>query len=327
MTITFLFTSDNMSLIKFNGKVLGKCHKHPLEFCVPHFETAIVEILPFNEDKNYCNQSFLINNEGTLSCLSPLVKITKFFENNYSVHFSPKELHDKSYLKAVYQQNYTHNNLHHSATIFYDGNYSLTVECEQYMETYTLPELTDITISVINIPKTCFLLKGNKKSRTYIKIIAFENDYFVPFDGYVKEINIKNNKLFITECFNDHMGHCLENTCILENNEFRILEEKKLYSKNKNLNQIPKEVIPYVFIESIKSSFLEDEKDLLTEELKKADINYFENYFGDFTDIVQNPITNRLCLIKKITDNYFEAIDYDFEFEKGKISNITIIND
>lgn len=322
MTINFLFTSIVKCLIKFNGKALGNCYNYPLSFSAPFFETAIIEILPFNENKNFCNQSFLINNAGVLSCQSPLVQITKFCQNHYGIHFVPLEIFTKSCLKAVYQQNYAEKNLHHSATVFYDGAYSLVTECEHFMETYILPEIFDIEVLVVNIPSACFLLKGRHKKGIYIKIIDFDDDYCVIYDSFVKEVKAENNKLYITEGFDDHMGHCLEKVYFKENKKLKIEAEKKLYTKGKDINFVNKALIPYIFIESIKSCFFEEKEILLTEELQAADIDYFKTFFGDYTEIMQNPVTKRLCLIKKINGNYFEAADYNFEFENGKISNV-----
>lgn len=321
MTMNFLFTSTVKSLIKFNGKTLGICHKTPLEFSAPYFMTAIIEILPFNTDKVYSNQSFLIDNSAELSCKSPLLKIIKFQKNYYSLCFSPKESFQKNCFKAVCQQNYAEKNLHHTATVYFDGAYSLVIECEQFMETYNLPFLNEISLDVITIPDACILLKGKQNLDTYILIIKALDDYFILYEGFVKEVKIENKKLNITEGFNDHMGHSLEKVCFVENGNLKIQSETKLYTKGRDVNLILNEIVPFVFIESV-NSFLEEEISLLSDDLKKVDINYFKSFFGEFDEVMQNPVTKLPCVIKKITGNYSEAVDYIFEFENGKISNI-----
>ena len=321
MTINFLFTANIKSLIKFNGKILGVLNNNALKFCTPCFETAVIEILPFNTEKIFCNQSFLIDSSSSLNCKSNLIKITKFTANNYGIHFCLKDSFSKTCLKALCQQTYVEKNLHHTATVFFDGSYSLVIECEQFIETYDLPDITDVSLSIINIPVQCILLSGKHKNENYVKIIRASDDYHCIYDRFVKEIKTEENKLLITEGFDDHMGHALEKTCSVENDVLKVLDMKKLYTKAREPADIVFDIIPYVFIESIEN-FFEEEKIVLTEELQSTDQSYFKSFFGDFIDVMQNPVTKKPCTIKKITGNYFEAVDYNFEFENGKISNI-----
>jgi len=307
--------------VKFNGANIGICQNYPLASEVSDFKTCVIEVLPFNNFQNFCNTSFLFDSTGALECKSPRVKITKFFQNFYGVHFDCYPLPEREN-QIICQLDYSEKNMQHCATILYDGALRLNLESAQFVENYVLPSVIDVKLQQIQIPSRCLMLYGKKNSDTYLKLISFADDYKVLYDGFVKDFKISDSKLYLTEGFNDHMGHCLEKILSLSGSALKTESIKKLYTKGKSLENIPIEILPYVFLESVKSSFIEEEKALLSENLRSAGIQYFTSYFCEIYDIMQNPKTLKPCVIKKISENYFTAADYSFEFLENKICNI-----
>lgn len=318
--ISFLFTSNVHCSIKLNEKNVGIIKDFPIFFETPDFDACTIEVLPFCDFQNYCNTSFSFDNTGVLECKSPRVKITKFFKNYYGVHFECLPLVQNE-SRVISQLNYNEKNLQHCATVFYNGNLILNIESAQYVENFVLPNVIDISLQQISIPDKCLLLTAKKNSQVYLKLIGLMEDYTVFYDGLVKYFKLEDNKLFLTESFNDHLGHCEEKTLSLSSN-LKIESVKKFYTKNKDISNIPLEILPYVFLECVRSRFLSEEKEILSENLQSADEEYFASYFGEICNVIQNPKTHKPCVIKKVTENYFVALDYSFEYKNGKIYNI-----
>jgi len=318
--INFLFTSNVQCLIRFDGKNVGIVKDFPAFFETPDFEICVMEVLPFNNFQNYCNTSFLFQNIGTLECLSSRVKIIKFFHNYYGVHFDCLPLVQNE-SRIICQINYTEKDLAHCATVSYNGNLILNIESAQYVEYYVLPNVIDINLQQIAIPDKCLLLSARETSKIYLKLIALKDDYTVFYDGYVLDFKISDNKLIVTESLGSHLGHSLEKVLSLFDN-LKTEKVKKGYSKSKDLLDIPLEILPYVFLESVKNGFLKEETAILSENLYNVGEEYFITYFGEIYDVMQNPKTYKPCIIKKAADNCFLAEDFSFEFKNGKIYNV-----
>ncbi|MCL1901694.1 MAG: hypothetical protein FWG51_04790 [Firmicutes bacterium] len=315
-----MFTSNINCSVRFNEKNIGIIKDSPLFFEAPALERYIVEILPFCDFQNFCNACFLLSNTGSLDCKSGRVNITKFSADYYAVHFNCLPLLQNE-SRLICQFNYNEKNLAHCATVFYNGNLILNIESAMYVENYVLPNVVDVKLQQISIPDKCLLLSAKQNSKTYLKIAALKDDYTVFYDGFVLNFKIFENKLFLTESLGGHMGHCLEKVLSLSDS-LKTESAEKNYIKNKDLNNIPPEILPYVFLESVKNGFLKEEKAILAENLQNADEEYFINFFGEIYDIMQNPKTHKPCIVKKLRDNCYLAVDYSFEFKNGKIYNI-----
>lgn len=150
----------------------------------------------------------------------------------------------------------------------------------------------------------CYIYFTGK--RNFLVLIKNEE---LCFADYFDECNLKDKEKF----FMCKQHDCLNHGKVCEIKQDKI-ENYLVYLDNEEM-QLKKEFVPSVFMDCVKVGNLKYAKNLLCEELKRA--NNVENFFPDFDMFFQ--IEERVvALIKK---NTLSGV-FKFEIENCKISNI-----
>lgn len=87
-------------------------------------------------------------------------------------------------------------------------------------------------------------------------------------------------------------------------------------------------LIPYYFLEAVQYENYNDAIELLDKNnYDKIEPIQLKNFFGSFTDVLQNPYHRELApfaaIKQKVSDSLYQLKYYNFEIKDGKIENIT----
>ncbi len=101
-----------------------------------------------------------------------------------------------------------------------------------------------------------------------------------------------------------------------------LFAEKDIYINNKPKLITNEKLIPYAFLESVKSKNYKLARHYISKNMQeKLTDNILSDFFGDILSICQDTYNDKICVIQQEND-VFIAKDYSFEVKNGKINNI-----
>lgn len=228
--------------------------------------------------------------------------------------------------EPVKQIKYKQGNIMHTATLFFDNLYYIELENEDSIIKRRIDgNITDVTLFAENINGSSFAaVYGKCRDKKYNLFIGYDEDYKILGEYYLNSSKIEKNKLILNKTYNDMCRHSEEIYIDYDGKNFKETEKKKSVLKPIRQNN---KLLPYYFTEAVLSKNYGEAIIMLDKNSYKdiTDIQ-LENFFGDFSDILQNIYDEKyagyIAIKKHIAKSFYELKYYDFKIKEGLIDNI-----
>lgn len=182
---------------------------------------------------------------------------------------------------CYYQQNVKVENTVHILSCKADRIHKITIETQNEIITLPLPaQPHDICFKASKISEgQLLLIRAKLNNKTYLAILHYNDDYTLIMCLVCDKLSVAEGKITVE----DYLHDCLQRKCVRVlkfcNNAF--IEESRHFEYDCYINY-PDELIPYVFLESLKAK----DDDMISRYLSPS-MRDFDCYgfFGDFAGI------------------------------------------
>lgn len=275
-------------------------------------------LLPYAVTINYNHNLFELEGEN--------VTVTDFKNKHYELLFLKNQVTFHDTLEVLKQTTYSILSASHTATLFYDGIYQVSIQDKELIFTHNIDAcIKNGTIAKIK-NKDVIVIKANTKwNETYILILGYHNNaYTILKEGIVNKIEYGADTLTLLTKQKDMAGHGIVEAFKIEGHNLTLEETYVVYTQEKPKITTIKELIPFAFLEAVKVKNYSLAREYLTQELNASlQEEHFNAYFGDYEEVVsakyEEEIKNKICLIYK--NKIRSAKTFLVEFDKNKISN------
>lgn len=307
----YYFLSNFSAVIKIDGVYLGALGKSAKTFECDKNSVPLVEVTSLSFP---CTTYAFLLNEKFLTTPNDHVSVTDL-KGGYFIKFLLPASTDFSVIK---QEKFTGL----TATIFNQNGLKLSIETEKdfYYENLDF-SFESASVFPVKLFGNAFLgieFVGDKKRLLLYKIADCVQK---KFSAEVDDFNFDNG-FYTKYCLKDIAKHIVEIHWQFTNDEFCEGQKTITQSQNFHVENLPKEVLPYAFLEELLIGGKIDEY-LAQNILSKAD--RLKGYFGEFLGVCPPPSfrkQNEVGLIYTKKNNIFEVNYFTFEFEKDKICNV-----
>lgn len=292
------------SVIKINGKAVGKVIDFPLKLNADNFD--FFEICPICEKEN--NLNFILDFSHPFSSN----KVTFIdLKNAYSFYYFSSNFEEKT---LIYHQLKSENAL---ITVYCDNQNKLCIETEKDFLIENLSLKTErAEIKLFGNTHAIILLYGKENTIFIYSLFPIKKVYQTTF------FNVEiSDEIKITKVYKDVLKHVETFNISLENEEIKItnrsLTTKKPYVEKLFLP----EIIPYIFLEELLLS------GDLTPYLSQSMIenqDRLKEYFGNFLSIIppKDRTETEIGLLYYRENNSYFVEYFTFDLEDNKIVNI-----
>jgi hypothetical protein len=265
---------------------------------------------------------------GIVASSNECVQITEFPLNHFEVLFLKNCVAMHSTPTVLKQQSYFIKGKEHTATIFFDGIYQISIQEKDLLFAKEIEHQIDhISIEKIKNKEVIILEAKTNTLEDYYLILLYKNNaYEIVTEGLFEKIEYSADSLTTLQKQNDMAGHAKVVEYELKNDAVIVKDNYTVYKNEKPKTTNLKELIPFAFLEAIKVHNFSLARSYLTDELnKQLEDEHLLAYFGEFVDIV--PVDyyensdNKIAIIHQ--DKKRQAKLFEVCFEKNKISNFT----
>lgn len=242
------------------------------------------------------------------------------------LEFILKKAVQDGFFTPVSQLSYKQKGVSHTATLYCDGVYFVQIESENAVANKKICDLAgDLTLSAAQFKgETAAAVKGRVCGKKYCLYAAFNGDDYIFEEITADTIEEKEGQILVTDNLRDMACRLCQTKIEYDGTKFTAAEKKLTAQKPHCAND---KLLPYYFLEAVLcGDFPEAIKFLSETNYKDITPLQLKNFFGGFTEIVQNRYESALAkypaVARRQTDSFYVVEYYEFIIKDGLIENI-----
>lgn len=320
------------AIVRIDGQFAGESGKKALVISAKAQNSYYIEVVYLAcSNMSLASAAVRLSTEQ-LSFECRFAEITKLSPDTYAVSFIPVRHADSGVFKPIQQLMFKQFGLDHTATLHSDGIYYVELECDDCIikKHIDLP-LSDVSIAAVSLNgHSTVCLQGQIfTGKNYALFLGFDGeDYRVLGEYRCAGYTVEGNNLTVTVPYGDMAQHSDKIFFTYDGRQLSEAKREKLTGKK--LAKLSDRLIPYAFLEAVRSENAAEALALLSpESFGGAEFIQLQNYFGDFYDITQNyyggEYSDYVAIKVKLDASFYALKYYSFVIKNGLIDNIIAI--